>query len=88
MTESTRNKLLDDLVNEIKPYAQDLGLYALTVGQVLSLSVGAAERAKATGKESQFHLSKWLLSQIIENHPETKPIIHKYDDLLSQLETE
>ncbi|MEG3440378.1 hypothetical protein V0288_24840 [Pannus brasiliensis CCIBt3594] len=86
MTEPTTNKILDDLLSEIKPYASDLGLYALTIGQALSLSMQCAVRARDTEKESQSKLSKWLLSQVVQNQPEIKPIIEKYEQLLSQVE--
>lgn len=86
MTEPTTNKILDELLDEIKPYAKDLGLYMLTVGQALSLSIQCHNRARETGKESQSRLSRWLLGQVIQNQPEIKPIIEKYEQLLYQVE--
>lgn len=84
MTEPTTNKILDDLLKEIEPYAPNLGLYPLTVGQALGIAFQAAIRAKETGQKSQANLSRWMIANVIQNQPEMRPIIEKYNSIITQ----
>lgn len=82
MTKPTIESITEDLKKEIEPYARDMGLYALSVAQVLFVLVQVAKRAGETGNPEHQKIVDSLSLQLIQNHPEAKHAIRKYIDLL------